>query len=522
MKIDAINKIEIKNFKIETSLLVDGLIVGVVAGIVGVIYRFLITFSEKCVHFIANKLPENYFLALPLMFFLIILAFILGFIIKKEPHASGSGIPQVSAEVTGRIKTNPVSVLFYKMFGGFLASIGGLSLGREGPSIQLGAMSGKIVAKILKRNVIREKYLLTCGASAGLSVAFNAPLAGVLFSLEEVHKHISKKLIICCFSAAVVADVITQYVFGFGATFNFKEAEKIDFKLYALVILLGVFLGIFGTFYNVLMKLCYKFYTKLNINIVLRPLVAMFFSLIMFLFFPLVLGSGHGLLEKLITYKYSLLFLILLYFIKTFFSIISFTSGVPGGIFLPILIQGGLLGVIFSTLVGGEYLITFIILAMAGYLTAVVRSPLTSIILLFEMTQSIKFFLPIAICVLCSYYTANALRTKPVYEYLLDRLLLNNNANNLNLDNSEIEIITTINSDSTLINKKIKDLSLPKNCLITDIENNLGQTIPRGNTTLKAGDKLTLIMPKDRVDEFLEKFGGESDGIWLSTWLLFI
>ena len=210
MKINKISNIENKNLKIEATLLLNGILVGILAGIVGASYRLLIGFSEKLVHSTADFIKTGFIWKIALLLGLILLGLISGFLLKREPMASGSGIPQVSAEITGRLNSNPLRVLIYKITGGFVASLGGLSLGREGPSIQLGAMSGKLVSRILKRNPVEEKYLITCGASAGLSIAFGAPLAGVLFSIEEVHKNVTKKIVICCFSAAVVANIIGQ------------------------------------------------------------------------------------------------------------------------------------------------------------------------------------------------------------------------------------------------------------------------------------------------------------------------
>ena len=149
MKISKISKIENKNFKLESSLLFDGILVGLVAGIVGASYRLLISYSDKLVHYIADFI-KNGFIYIGILFIsLIFLALFSGFLLKREPMASGSGIPQVSAEVTGRLNSNPLRILIYKIIGGLTASLGGLSLGREGPSIQLGAMSGKLVSRII-------------------------------------------------------------------------------------------------------------------------------------------------------------------------------------------------------------------------------------------------------------------------------------------------------------------------------------------------------------------------------------
>lgn len=125
-------------------------------------------------------------------------------------------------------------------------------------------MGGKIVAKLLKRTKIREAYLMTSGASAGLAVAFHAPLAGVLFSLEEIHKNVSKKLIISCFSAAVVADLISQSVFGFKPVFSFPEIGEVSISTYPFIVLLGVLLGIVGTGYNKVMKFLLNFISDLK------------------------------------------------------------------------------------------------------------------------------------------------------------------------------------------------------------------------------------------------------------------
>ena len=505
MKINNINNIENKNMKIESSLLLNGILVGIFAGVVGAIYRLLIGYSEKLVHFTAEYIKSGIFYKFILLIILIILALISGFLLKREPMASGSGSPQVSAEITGRLNSNPLKVLIYKITGGLVASLGGLSLGREGPSIQLGAMSGKLVSKLLRRNSVDEKYLITSGASAGLSIAFGAPLAGVLFSIEEVHKNVTKKIIIGCFSAAVVANIIGQYIFSLKPIFSFPDIDYVTPSIYPWIVILGILLGIFGTFYNNTIKILYKFYEKLNLNIVFRPQVAFLTSFILFILYPIVLGSGHGLVSFLLEHKLSILFLITLYFVKTLFSLISFTSGVAGGIFLPILIQGAILGTLFSNFFDSKYTSLFIILAMSGYLTAIVRSPITSVILLFEMTQKLNYFLPIALCCLFAYFTANILGTKPVYEYLLDRILTSNKIKDNEVD-MEVEITTTITNDSTLIGKAISEIQWTEHTLVSNIERSGREIVPKGTTILEANDRLTVIMPKRAVDEFLKKF----------------
>ena len=172
---------------------------------------------------------------------------------------------------------------------------------------------------------------------------------------------------------------------------------------------------------------------------------------------------------------------------------------------MPILIQGAILGTLFSNFFDSKYTGLFIILAMSGYLTAIVRSPITSVILLFEMTQKLNYFLPIALCCLFAYFTANILGTKPVYEYLLDRILTSNKIKDNEVD-MEVEITTTITNDSTLIGKAISEIQWTEHTLVSNIERSGREIVPKGTTILEANDRLTVIMPKRAVDEFLKKF----------------
>ena len=140
------------------------------------------------------------------------LAWIVGKLVKWEPMISGSGIPQVEGEIAGRLSQNWKRVLPAKFAGGFLCMLGGLSLGREGPSIQLGAMAGQGISRALGRGKREEKFLMTCGASAGLSAAFHAPLAGMMFAVEEIHKTFSIPILLPVMTASVTADYILSLI----------------------------------------------------------------------------------------------------------------------------------------------------------------------------------------------------------------------------------------------------------------------------------------------------------------------
>ena len=161
-------------------LIGEGLVVGGIAGLVIVLYRMFLEYAGQWLNSILEFCKGNPVRIVGWFLVLFILAVLVGKLLQYEPMISGSGIPQLEGEMAGKLDQRWWRVLPAKFLGGFLCLLGGLALGREGPSIQLGAMVGKGVSKGMERGVTEEKYLLTCGASAGLAAAFHAPLAGVM------------------------------------------------------------------------------------------------------------------------------------------------------------------------------------------------------------------------------------------------------------------------------------------------------------------------------------------------------
>ncbi|MDC4408296.1 chloride channel protein, partial [Acinetobacter baumannii] len=156
----------------------------------------------------------------------------------------------VEGILTRKLKANWFKVLFYKFVGGVIALAAGLSIGREGPSVQMGAAIGEGFSKKLKRINIEEKYLITSGASAGLSAAFNAPLSGVMFALEDVHKNFSPLVLISTIAAALASDFITKQFLGLNTAFEFSTVLVLPLKYYWTLILLGILVGISGVLVN--------------------------------------------------------------------------------------------------------------------------------------------------------------------------------------------------------------------------------------------------------------------------------
>lgn len=481
----------------KVKLVFKAFIVGIIASVISVCYRYALAEVEDFSFFLYGLVRENLW-SIPLLFIgLALVGLIVGKVIEKEPFAGGSGIPQVKAVMGGYLPENPFKIIIAKFVGGVLSIGSGLSLGREGPSVQLGACVGDMVSKKFKSSKLERRLLMSSGASAGLAAAFNAPLAGALFSLEEIYKYLSPLVLLATITAAVASDFVSKYFFGFNPVFDFSQTHFLPLKYYGLLIILGIILGVGGVFYNWLTLQWEKMYAKLKINLYVKVVITFITAGIVGLVFPIILCGGHSLIEELTPEK-SLGILFVMLIAKFLFSIFSFASGVPGGIFFPLLIIGANIGAIFAYFsihilgVPVEYFNTFIIVAMAGYFTSIVRAPITGIILITEMTCSLNHLLALTVVCITSYIVADSLKSAPIYDSLLENLLIKNHVKNKEEKHSPKKIIisSTVHYGSKLDNKYIKDIDFPKGTLVVSINRGTDSFVPNGNTLIKAGDEL--------------------------------
>lgn len=406
-------------------LIFDGIIVGLGAGFFTLVYRFLLMKLDALREVLYAL--RGYQLILWVVAALI-LALLIGRLLKMEPLSSGSGIPQIQAEIMGKVDMNPYTVLSSKILGGGAANLIGMSLGREGPSIQIGGATAKAISKLFKRSKEEEKILISAGASAGLAAAFNAPLAGTLFTLEEMHKKFSEFLLIPSLVASVTADFFAKNIFGLQPVFRFGLTEYLPLRHYGFVLLLGIGCGLLGVLFNHGILYGQELYNKIKIPANYRPVIATLGTLLVGFSAPSLLGGGHHLVEALPELEHHIQLLALLLLGKMIFTWFSYGSGTQGGIFLPMLVLGSLFGSLILHL-GGPlglediYLRNFMILGMAGLLTSVVRSPILSIILVTEMTGSLYHLLSLSLVAITAYLVAELLKNPPIYVSLLKNML---------------------------------------------------------------------------------------------------
>lgn len=500
--------------KLKYRLILDSLIVGVVVGIIIVIHRIILsTLSPVFINFY-KKASEDYLLIPILFIILIILGFAVGRMVKKEPMISGSGIPQVEGILTRNLKQNWFNVFVYKFIGGLICLGAGLSLGREGPSVQMGACIGEGISEKTKKLDNEKKYLITSGASAGLSAAFNAPISGVMFSLEETHKNFSSLVLFSAMISSLMADFVSKNFFGMTPSLHFSQLNSLPLKYYWGLIILGIVIGISGViFSNGLLK-TQDLYNKLNKSVEIKCIIPFVITGIVGITFPIVLGGGHDLIMTLKDSNFTLIFLFTLIVVKFLFTFVCFGSGAPGGIFFPLLVLGALVGnfvgLVFAKYLGipDMYIVNFIVLAMAGHFASIVKAPITAILLISEMTGSLNHLLSLAVVVIVSQLTSDILNCEPIYESLLSRIL----AKGINKYEGRvgkktlIEIAVQIYSE--LDDKEIKDIDWPENCLVVSIHRGEKEILPRGDTKIYAGDLLVIMTNEEQASCMLEDISG--------------
>lgn len=228
-----------------------GIIVGLVVGIIVGSFRFLI---EKDFHLIQGLYQDQAHLVRNLFIiglFYLIVCWLSAKLTRSEKDIKGSGIPQVEAELKGLMTLNWWGVLWKKYILGILAIASGLMLGREGPSIQLGAVGGKGISKWLKSSPVEERSLIASGAAAGLAAAFNAPIAGLLFVVEEVYHHFSRFFWVSTLAASLVANFVSLLIFGLTPVLDMPDnIPLMTLDQYWIYLLMGIFLGLSGFLYE--------------------------------------------------------------------------------------------------------------------------------------------------------------------------------------------------------------------------------------------------------------------------------
>ena len=412
----------------ETTVLIGtALVVGLGAGVGAVIFRWLIDAVTR-IAFTGGKgalafLGEYYVILIPAIGGLFVGPMIYFF----AREAKGHGVPEVMEAVAlrgGRIR--PIVAVVKSLASSICIGTGG-SVGREGPIAQIGSALGSSLGQALKLSDDRIRNLVACGAAGGIAATFNAPIAGTIFALEIILGEFSATYFSTVVIASVTASAVGRAVFGNYPAFvvpPYSLVSPWEFSLYAV---LGVLATVVGVAFVIMLYKFEDIFDAWQIPEYLKLVPGGLLIGVIGLYFPQTFGVGYPAIEQALHNESPLTMMALLLVVKLLATSITLGSGGSGGVFAPALFLGAMLGGSFGavahnlfpavTAMPGAYALV----GMAAVFAAAARAPITSVLILFEMTGDYRIILPLMLTTVISTFLAERLYKESIYTLKLSR-----------------------------------------------------------------------------------------------------
>lgn len=348
------------------------------------------------------------------------------------PEAAGSGIQEIEGTLRHERPIHWRRLLPVKFMGGVLAIGAKMVVGREGPTIQMGGNLGDMLGELLKIKRERRNTLIAAGSAAGLATAFNAPLAGVLFVIEEMRNEFNfnftnfKTVGICC----VMATITLHFIIGSAPVLPMAVFAIPSLHSLWLFFFFGIVAGFAGLLFNMALMHCLFITDALSQKQrIIYMLVISGFCGFFAHYLPAIVGGGYDIIEQSLTLPPSINLLVLIFLMRFITTMLCYSTGIPGGIFAPMLALGTLLGLICFHIL--DKLIVdfsihpgmFAVAGMGALFASAIRSPLTGIVLVVEMTHNYSLILPLMVSCFTSTTVVQLAKNKPIYVQLLRRTL---------------------------------------------------------------------------------------------------
>lgn len=517
------------------NLVLLSLLTGIFAGVVATFYNILITLCEETSISLYSLLRENPAF-IPLLFLgLAAGAVVIGTVTKLVPMVRGNGIPQIEGAARGKIRFKWYVTMCTMFASSLFCALMGYPVGAEGPSLEIGACAGSASATVLKRNQMVKRLQIASGASAGVAVASNAPVTGLVFALEEAFRSFSPNVFICASISVVTALFIRNglryAILGSGSTgFAFKEfsfcfsfdGSGAVFCLWVLLACIIVALLGIGFYFSVFAA--EKLFDKLTFfkgtgRFIIPFVVAGAFGLIT----VYSIGGGHEFIQSLATGGSGVIdieqifgigvaaSLVIIFFIRFITCVLSAGCGVPCGIFIPMLAIGAGAGALLSFLFQkagmdpkyGDYLI---FICMAAFFACVVKAPVTAIVMVFEFTGEFSNPIPVLLGVVIGYLVGILFKTEGIYEQILEHFIKDNKINE-SFKRERLRLFVREHSEAD--GARIRAIAWPSDGLVVELIHSDGtQTVPDGETVLHAGQEIVFECETDSREEILKYLCG--------------
>jgi CIC family chloride channel protein len=404
------------------------LVVGAVSGLVGAVFRLCLDQTDRLRDALISWAYDWKLAGFLLVTFACSAATaVAAWLVRRHaPYASGSGIPHVEAVLHRELPQAPFRLIPVKFYGGLLAIGSGLALGREGPSVQMGASLAHLAGVAFRRNWPDCRVLLAAGAGAGLATAFNAPIAGAIFVLEELVRRFETRIAIAALGASATAIAVARLFLGEALDFH---VEPLPYDTTAatrpLYFLLGAVAGLLAILYNrTLLGTIAAFGRLERWPVELRAALVGAAVGVLAWFAPELVGGGEPIAQRTLDGVEVLSMIPLVFLLRLALGAVSYAARTPGGLFAPMLVLGAQFGFLFGTLCHrafpelGVRPEAFAVVGMAAFFTGVVRAPVTGIVLVIEMTASFTLLLPMLEACFAAMLVPTLLGDPPIYDSL--------------------------------------------------------------------------------------------------------
>ena len=422
-----------------------------------------------------------------------------GWLIENfAPGAGGGGIPQVKAVLARYPIVLNLKVGFIKALGTIFILGAGLPLGSRGPIVNIGASLAAQLSSWIPNSPANRRQMIAAGAAAGLAAGFNAPIAGVMFVVEELMKDVSsltlETAILASFTGSVVSRLLGSADLNIPPTIlNSSSQSNFTVPEIPFYLLLGLLAGILGVLFNRSLIIGLQLNRLFSLPLPLRIGIAGLISGMIVSFLPTFFYNNAGLRQTLIAGQLDWQTTGLAFVAYFFLTIITYSSGAAGGLFAPTLVLGAALGYLVGeaevSLINIESTYSFALTGMAAFFTSVVRVPVTAIVIIFEMTADFNLVLPLMITSAVSYITAESISRCSVYQHLLDASGIK-----LQEENPNYDILSQLKAHDVM---QTEVETLASSLTMTEVIKAMSRSHHRGFPVLEKGVLVGIIAQSD-------------------------
>lgn len=462
--------------------------------------------STQVIHFsseIYHWIRENPIYIPLFLLGVLLLGLLAGLMLKLFPSTRGGSLPVAVAHLRGYIAFKWIPNIVFVYVSSMITYLVGVPLGNEAPCVQMGAAVGKGTVNLLtgKKHRAWDRYIMTGGACAGFAVATGAPLSGIFFALEEAHRRFTPMVIMVATMSTSAAVFTSRWLCKFfhveltiisvelGHTLRMQNVWAVI--LVALVC--GLFAAVFSKTYEKILHIIHKI--RPRVHFILRLEFVFLLVAVCGLICANFVNDGHSLLHEMVHSEHLWRFLLLYLVVRSLLVILSNSVGATGGLFVPTLVFGAMLGSICAQALIAlgtlpvEYAPILIVVGMAAYKGASMRTPITAIIFAVEVLSGLDNIAFIVLAVAISYLTVELLGAEPVSEIVYEARLEQEHEGKTR---EVYDMSMTVQPGAFVIGKETRDIFWPPECVVLAVHHETGSRSHGGHTGMHVGDVLDL------------------------------